>query len=50
MMRRSKRESEASEAQTRREKEARQNALPDWIAKSTVSGDITAVGAKEELL
>ena len=45
-----KRESEASEAQTRREKEARQNALPDWIAKSTVSGDITAVGAKEELL
>lgn len=45
-----KRESEASEAQARREKEARQNALPDWIAKSTVSGDITAVGAKEERL
>lgn len=45
-----KRESEAAEAQARREKEARQNALPDWIAKSTVSGDITAVGAKEERL
>ncbi|KAK5127990.1 hypothetical protein LTR85_005107 [Meristemomyces frigidus] len=40
----------AAEAQAQREKEARQNALPDWIAKSTVSGDITAVGAKEERL
>ena len=45
-----KRESEAAEVQARREKEARQNALPDWIAKSTGSGDITAVGAKEERL
>ena len=45
-----KRESQANEAAARREKEARQNALPDWIAKSTVSGDITAVGAKEERL
>ena len=45
-----KRESEASEAAARREKEARQNMLPDWIAKSTVSGDVTAVGAKEERL
>ena len=43
-------ESEASEAAARREKEARQNMLPDWIAKSTVTGDITAVGAKEEQL
>ena len=45
-----KRENEASDAAARREKEARQNALPDWIAKSTVTGDITAVGAKEERL
>ena len=45
-----KAESAAAEAQARREKEARQNALPDWIAKSTVSGDITAVGAKEDRL
>jgi transcription initiation factor TFIIE subunit alpha len=45
-----KQETEAAEAAAKREKEARQNMLPDWIAKSTVSGDITAVGAKEELL
>lgn len=45
-----KRANAEAEAQARREKEARQNALPDWIAKSTVSGDITAVGAKEERL
>ncbi|KAK5174733.1 uncharacterized protein LTR77_001815 [Saxophila tyrrhenica] len=45
-----KKESEVAEAAARREKEARQNMLPDWIAKSTVSGDITAVGAKEALL
>ena len=45
-----KRESEAEEARLRKEKEARQNALPDWIAKSTVSGDITAIGAKEDQL
>lgn len=43
-----KREAYAAEEQARKEKEARQNALPDWIAKSTVNGDITAVGAKEE--
>jgi len=45
-----KREAAAEEERLRKEKEARQNALPDWIAKSTVSGDITAVGAKEEKL
>jgi transcription initiation factor TFIIE subunit alpha len=45
-----KRENAANDAAARREKEARQNALPDWIAKSTVSGDITAVGAKEQRL
>ncbi|KAI7060301.1 hypothetical protein KC352_g43787 [Hortaea werneckii] len=43
-----KRANAEADAQARREKEARQNMLPDWIAKSTVSGDITAVGAKEE--
>ena len=43
-----KRANAEAEATARREKEARQNMLPDWIAKSTVSGDITAVGAKEE--
>jgi transcription initiation factor TFIIE subunit alpha len=42
-----KRETEEAEAKARRDKEARQNALPEWIMKSTVSGDITAVGAKE---
>lgn len=31
----------------KRESEAKQNMLPDWISKSTISGDITAVGAKE---
>nr|A0A2Z4HPY1.1 RecName: Full=Transcription factor efuD; AltName: Full=Enfumafungin biosynthesis cluster protein D [Hormonema carpetanum]AWW17213.1 transcription initiation factor [Hormonema carpetanum] len=31
----------------RREKEAKQNMLPEWISKSTISGDITSVGAKE---
>lgn len=43
-----KRETEEAEAKARRDKEARQNALPEWIVKSTVSGDITTVGAKEE--
>ncbi|EMF10527.1 uncharacterized protein SEPMUDRAFT_150608 [Sphaerulina musiva SO2202] len=43
-----KRESAAADARARKEKEARQNALPEWISKSTISGDITAVGAKEE--
>ena len=38
---------EKSELQARREREARQNMLPDWISKSTVNGAITAVGAKE---
>ncbi|TKA58610.1 hypothetical protein B0A55_12726 [Friedmanniomyces simplex] len=42
-----KREAAESE-RLRREKEAGQNALPDWIARSTVSGDVTTVGAKEE--
>jgi transcription initiation factor TFIIE subunit alpha len=32
----------------KREKEARQNALPDWITNSTISGAVTAAGAKEE--
>lgn len=27
--------------------QAKQNSLPEWIAKSTISGDITSVGAKE---
>lgn len=45
-----KRETDAEEARRRKEKEARQNALPEWISKSTVTGDITAVGAKEERL
>ncbi|KAK5687053.1 hypothetical protein LTS10_001190 [Elasticomyces elasticus] len=40
---------DAAEAEKkRREKEAGQNALPEWIAKSTVSGEVTGVGAKEE--
>lgn len=34
-------------AALKRENEAKQNMLPDWISKSTISGDITAVGAKE---
>lgn len=37
-----------AEALARREKQARQNMLPDWIARSTVSGDTTAVGAMED--
>ena len=36
------------EERRRREKEAGQNALPEWISRSTVSGDITSVGAKAE--
>lgn len=43
-----KRENAAADARAKKEKEARQNALPEWISKSTISGDITAVGAKEE--
>jgi tRNA pseudouridine(38-40) synthase len=31
----------------RREKEARQNALPEWISKSTIDDNMTVVGAKE---
>ncbi|KAK0303866.1 hypothetical protein LTR01_007727 [Friedmanniomyces endolithicus] len=38
----------AESERLRREKEAGQNALPEWIARSTVSGDVTTVGAKEE--
>ncbi|KAK3071288.1 hypothetical protein LTR53_008911, partial [Teratosphaeriaceae sp. CCFEE 6253] len=37
----------AAEQKIRREKEAGQNALPDWIARSTVSGDPTVGGARE---
>ncbi|KAK3676102.1 hypothetical protein LTR78_003852 [Recurvomyces mirabilis] len=44
-----KKASAEAEARERREKEARQNALPEWIAKSTVGpGGLTTVGAKEE--
>ncbi|KAM3416531.1 Transcription initiation factor IIE subunit alpha [Cercospora zeina] len=43
-----KRENAAAEARAKREREAKQNTLPEWISKSTISGDITAVGAKEE--
>lgn len=43
-----KRENAAAEARARKEKEAKQNALPEWISRSTISNDITAVGAKEE--
>lgn len=35
------------EAARRRADEAKQNMLPEWISKSTISGDITSVGAKE---
>ncbi|KAL1302208.1 hypothetical protein AAFC00_002636 [Neodothiora populina] len=31
----------------KRADEAKQNMLPEWISKSTISGDITSVGAKE---
>ncbi|CAK4032929.1 Transcription initiation factor IIE subunit alpha [Lecanosticta acicola] len=44
-----KRENAAAEAQAKKEREAKQNALPEWITHSTVqNGAITAVGAKEE--
>ncbi|CZT24324.1 uncharacterized protein RCC_10047 [Ramularia collo-cygni] len=45
-----KRTNAAAEAQRRKDLEAKQNALPDWIVKSTVTGDITTVGAKEKQL
>lgn len=45
-----KRTNAAAEAQKRKDQEARQNALPEWIVKSTVTGDITTVGAKEKQL
>ena len=38
---------DAEDERLRKEKEARQNALPEWIATSTVSGEITVEGAKE---
>lgn len=41
-------ESQAAEARARREAEAKQNALPEWIAQSTITGDKTTVGAREE--
>ncbi|THV86634.1 hypothetical protein D6C99_08464 [Aureobasidium pullulans] len=34
-------------ARIKREKEAKQNALPEWLTKSTVSGEVTTAGAKE---
>lgn len=43
----SRSEREKAELLARREREAKQNALPDWITRSTVSGGITTVGAKE---
>lgn len=36
-----------SEAQAKRDKDAKANLLPEWISKSTVNGEITAVGARE---
>lgn len=38
---------ESEEAARKRADEAKQNMLPEWISKSTISGDITSVGAKE---
>ena len=35
------------EAARKRADEAKANMLPEWISKSTISGDITSVGAKE---
>lgn len=43
-----KRENAAAEAEARKAKEARANALPEWISRSTITQEITAVGAKEE--
>lgn len=43
-----KRENAAAEAEARKAKEARANALPEWISRSTITHDITTVGAKEE--
>lgn len=45
-----KRTHAAAEAQRKKDLEAKQNALPEWIVKSTVTGDITTVGAKEKQL
>ena len=39
---------DTSEARAKREKEAKQNMLPEWISKSTINGEVTAVGAREE--
>ncbi|KAK4984254.1 hypothetical protein LTR50_006701 [Elasticomyces elasticus] len=44
-------EGEAKEEQTEAQKRAqlaKQNALPEWISRSTINGEITGVGAKEE--
>ncbi|KAF2718217.1 hypothetical protein K431DRAFT_287838 [Polychaeton citri CBS 116435] len=43
-----KRETEEQEARLQREKEAKQNALPEWISRSTIDGAMTVSGAKEE--
>jgi transcription initiation factor TFIIE subunit alpha len=43
-----KRENAKADAAARKAKEAAQNQLPVWIAQSTISGDITVSGAKEE--
>ncbi|GAM87260.1 hypothetical protein ANO11243_052820 [Dothideomycetidae sp. 11243] len=32
----------------RLEREAKQNALPEWISRSTLTGEMTAIGAKEQ--
>lgn len=40
-------ETDRAELQLRREKEAKQNALPAWITSSTIDGAITSEGARE---
>ncbi|KAK4624556.1 Transcription initiation factor IIE subunit alpha [Fulvia fulva] len=42
-----KREAAAKDEAAKKEREARQNALPEWISKSTITDNMTVVGAKE---
>ncbi|EME45230.1 hypothetical protein DOTSEDRAFT_43609 [Dothistroma septosporum NZE10] len=42
-----KREIAEKDEAAKREREARQNALPEWISKSTITDNMTVVGAKE---
>ena len=39
---------DAAAAKERKDREAKQNMLPEWISRSTINGAITAVGAKED--